>query len=174
MDMFGYVVMGLTTTVSTTMQRNVFIMTTTRENCTRFCSRIGGDTFIKPLLICGQQLQTAFEHLVDQSSLHGQPLHSDIVDTLHTADGSQFPVEEYLCRSKGWQLSHTRTGLAEEGRGILLSEHSLQNMSPQFRQWCCESNIIDLISNRIQDILQFCIHPCIKLYKFSLDLHIYM
>lgn len=80
MDMFGYVVMGLTTTVSTTMQRNVFIMTTTRENCTRFCSRIGGDTFIKPLLICGQQLQTAFEHLVDQSSLHG----SHYIQTLLT------------------------------------------------------------------------------------------
>lgn len=35
-------------------------------------------------------------------------------------------------------MSHTRTGLADDGRGMVLSEQALQNISPQFLQWCCK------------------------------------
>jgi len=35
------------------------------------------------------------------------------------------------------QVSQTRTGFDDDGSIIFTFEHSLQNISPQFRQWCC-------------------------------------
>jgi len=34
-------------------------------------------------------------------------------------------------------VSQTRTGFDDDGNIIFTLEHSLQNISPQFRQWCC-------------------------------------
>jgi hypothetical protein len=45
---------------------------------------------------------------------------------------------EYRPTRNTWQSSHTRTGLADDGNDIVLSEHALQNISPQLRQWCCK------------------------------------
>lgn len=42
----------------------------------------------------------------------------------------------YLARSLSWHESQTLTGLADDGKGIVLSEQPLQNIPPQLRQWC--------------------------------------
>lgn len=46
-------------------------------------------------------------------------------------------LEEHRCRRRAWQVSQTRTGLGDAGRGSSLSEQLLQKISPQFLQWCC-------------------------------------
>ena len=48
----------------------------------------------------------------------------------------QFPLAEYFCSSISSHVSHTLTGLEDEGCGILLFEQASQNISPQFLQWC--------------------------------------
>lgn len=45
-------------------------------------------------------------------------------------------LEEQRCSRRAWQVSQTRTGLGEAGRGSSLSEQLLQKISPQLRQWC--------------------------------------
>lgn len=45
-------------------------------------------------------------------------------------------LEEHRWRRRAWQVSQTRTGLGEAGRGSSLSEQLLQKISPQFLQWC--------------------------------------
>ena len=45
-------------------------------------------------------------------------------------------LEEQRCRRRAWQVSQTLTGLGEAGSGSSLSEQLLQNISPQFLQWC--------------------------------------
>ena len=46
----------------------------------------------------------------------------------------QFPLAEYFCSSISSHVSHTLTGLEDEGCGILLFEQASQNISPQFLQ----------------------------------------
>lgn len=45
-------------------------------------------------------------------------------------------LEEHRWRRRAWQVSQTLTGFGEAGRGSSLSEQLLQNISPQFLQWC--------------------------------------
>lgn len=59
-------------------------------------------------------------------------------------------LEEHRWRRRAWQVSQTLTGFGEAGRGSSLSEQLLQNISPQFRQWCCggkpkESHITEIL-----------------------------
>lgn len=49
----------------------------------------------------------------------------------------QDPVDELRCSRKEWHTSHTRTGRGYEGNASSLLEQLLQQMSPQFLQWCC-------------------------------------
>ena len=43
---------------------------------------------------------------------------------------------EYRWRSCVWHRSQQRTGLANAGSGMTLSEQALQKIPPQLRQWC--------------------------------------
>ena len=49
-----------------------------------------------------------------------------------------------------WHVSQTRTGLAEEGSFIVLSEHALQNIPPQFRQWCLRRDTLIMVKSRFR------------------------
>jgi hypothetical protein len=46
----------------------------------------------------------------------------------------QIMIHDKLTINIIFELSQTRTGLADDGNGILLSEHSLHKISPQLRQ----------------------------------------
>lgn len=56
--------------------------------------------------------------------------HDSSVGLLHVG------LEEHRWRRRAWQVSQTRTGFGEAGRGSSLSEQLLQKISPQFLQWC--------------------------------------
>jgi len=43
-------------------------------------------------------------------------------------------ITEYRPTRYTWHSSHTRTGLADDGNDIVLSEHAPQNITPQLRQ----------------------------------------
>lgn len=45
-------------------------------------------------------------------------------------------LTEHRSNKMVWQESQTRTGFSDEASGILLSEQLLQNIRPQFLQWC--------------------------------------
>ena len=61
--------------------------------------------------------------------------------------------------------SHTRTGLLELGNIIFWSEQSLQNISPQFRQWCYKihNTFISILRWLQRLLLIYGMYDCIKL-----------
>ena len=46
-------------------------------------------------------------------------------------------TDKWCCCRDALHWSQTRTGLDDDGSGIFAVEHSLQNIAPQLRQWCC-------------------------------------
>ena len=66
----------------------------------------------------------------------------ETVPTAAWGGGPHVGLEEHRWRRRAWQVSHTRTGFGEAGRGSSLSEQLLQKISPQFLQWCCRQRTL--------------------------------